>query len=181
MAGSSSAEKRLVLVTMGMDHHPFQRLVDWSDAWLDTAAPDVEGLIQCGPARCPHPERSIDFLDFPELEARIAAARVIACHAGPGSIMMARWIGHRPVVVPRLAELGEVVDNHQVTFARQLAAQGEVLLAESEAAFREAMDSALAGPGPARSGADPLAMSEPIRKFDELVAEIVRTPRARAR
>ena len=94
---------------------------------------------------------------------------------------MARWIGHRPVVVPRLAELGEVVDNHQVTFARQLAAQGEVLLAESEAAFREAMDTALAGPGPIRSSADPLAMSEPIRRFDELVAKIIRTPRAGTR
>ena len=133
------------------------------------------------PISTAHPERSVDFLDFPELEARMASARVIACHAGPGSIMMARWIGHRPVVVPRLAELGEVVDNHQVTFARQLAAQGEVLLAESEAAFREAMDTALASAGPARSSADPLAMSEPIRRFDELIADLVRTPRARAR
>jgi len=181
LAGSSSTGKRHVLVTMGMDHHPFQRLVDWSDGWLDAAPSDVEGLIQCGPARTAHPERSVDFLDFPELEARMASARVIACHAGPGSIMMARWIGHRPVVVPRLAELGEVVDNHQVTFARQLAAQGEVLRAESEAAFREAMDTALASAGPARSSADPLAMSEPIRRFDELIADLVRTPRARAR
>lgn len=170
-----------MLVTMGMDHHPFQRLVDWSDAWLQDAPSDVEGLIQCGPARCPHPERSVDFLDFPELEARMAGARAIACHAGPGSIMMARWVGHRPVVVPRLAELGEVVDNHQVTFARQLAAQGEVLLAETEADFRAAMDTALASPAPVGSSADPLAMSEPIRRFDELVAELVRAPRGGGR
>ena len=181
MAGSSSSPRRLVLVTMGMDHHPFQRLVDWSDAWLDAAPADVEGLIQCGPAHSSDPGRSVDFLDFPDLEARMAGARVIACHAGPGSIMMARWVGHRPVVVPRLAELGEVVDNHQVTFARQLASQGEVLLAESEAAFREAMDAALASPGPIHAGADPLAMSEPLRRFDELVGELVRTTRARAR
>jgi len=166
---------------MGMDHHPFQRLVDWSDGWLETAPSDVQGLIQCGPARCPHPDRSVGFLDFPDLEARMAAAHLVACHAGPGSIMMARWIGHRPVVVPRLAELGEVVDNHHVTFARQLAEQGEILLAESEASFREAMDIALASPGPVRPGADPLAMSEPLRRFDELVGELVRRPRARAR
>ncbi len=170
-----------MLVTMGMDHHPFQRLVDWSDAWLDGPPAEVEGPIPFGPGPRAHPEPYHRLLQFPELEARMAAARVIACHAGPGSIMMARWIGHRPVVVPRLAELGEVVDNHQVTFARQLAAQGEILLAESEAAFREAMDAALASPDRVRSDADPLAMSEPLRRFDQLVGELVRSPRARAR
>ena len=97
MAGSSSTGKRHVLVTMGMDHHPFQRLVDWSDGWLDAAPSDVEGLIQCGPARTAHPERSVDFLDFPELEARMASARVIACHAGPGP--RSPCPAHRPPVL----------------------------------------------------------------------------------
>ena len=176
-AKGGPARKPFVLVTMGMDHHPFQRLVDWVDRWLAAgAAQRVECLIQCGPARSTHVD-SVDFLEYPELESAMARAAVIVCHAGPGSIMMARWVGHRPVVVPRLAELGEVVDNHQVTFARQLAGQGEVLLAETEERFREAAETSLAEPRPPRTDLRSLEMTEPLRRFDRLIRELVPHPR----
>ena len=57
-------------------------------------------------------------------------ARVVVSHAGVGSIMLALMAGRRPVVVPRIAALGEAVDDHQVPLARRLDAAGLVRLVE---------------------------------------------------
>ena len=57
-------------------------------------------------------------------------ARVVVCHAGVGSIMLARRCGKRPIVVPRRLHLGEAVDDHQLPIARRLHANGVVTLLE---------------------------------------------------
>ena len=51
-------------------------------------------------------------------------------HAGVGSIMVSLANGKRPVVMARLTELGEHVDDHQLELARRLEAGGLVALAE---------------------------------------------------
>lgn len=50
-----------VLVSVGSDHHPFQRLVDWSDAWA-IHRPDVHVVVQYGTARAPEHTEAHDFL-----------------------------------------------------------------------------------------------------------------------
>ena len=173
--------KPFVLVTMGMEHHPFDRLVRWVDGWLATdAGARVECLIQSGPAAPPSHAESVDFLEYRDLEDALARAAIVVCHAGPGSIMMAKWLGHRPIVVPRLARFGEVVDDHQVTFGRQLASEGDVVIAESEASLAAALDEAVAGPPPPRSQGPSLPMTEAVARLAELVEGLVSTSRRRA-
>ena len=65
-----------------------------------------------------------DYLSFDELAEYARDARVFVCHAGVGSIVLARRFGHRPIVVPRRHHLGEHVDDHQLSLARRLAAPG---------------------------------------------------------
>ena len=55
---------------------------------------------------------------------------MVVCHAGVGSIMLARRCGKRPIVVPRRLHLGEAVDDHQLPIARRLHASGVVTLLE---------------------------------------------------
>ncbi|HEV7862459.1 MAG TPA: hypothetical protein VGR20_07150, partial [Acidimicrobiia bacterium] len=48
----------LVFVTVGTDHHPFDRLCNWADAWVTEARhPEVPWFVQSGtsqpPARAP--------------------------------------------------------------------------------------------------------------------------------
>jgi UDP-N-acetylglucosamine transferase subunit ALG13 len=119
----------MILVTTGTNEQPFDRLV--------RAAADLsrreEAFVQYGASREPHgPGEWVEFLGFDELADRMREARVVVCHAGVGSIMLARKCGHRPVVVPRRVGLGEAVDDHQLQMGRRLHASGLVTLVEDE-------------------------------------------------
>ena len=59
-----------------------------------------------------------------ELEAAIAGADLVVTHAGTGSSLTALTAGRFPVLVPRRAGAGEIGDDHQDVFARELDRRG---------------------------------------------------------
>ena len=90
---------------------------------------------------------------------------MFVCHAGVGSIMMARrQFGHRPIVVPRRHHLGERVDDHQLSLARRLGRAGVVTLVEDESTL-----AAVAGAQP--RGAEP-EQSDGLTGASELSADV---------
>lgn len=114
-----------ILITVGTDHHPFQRLVGWAD---DYAArhPEHEVFIQYGSARAPtHGERS-PLLDHAQLLTEISRADAVVCHGGPATITDIRRSGLLPICVPRDPNRGEHVDEHQLRFATRIADAGIV-------------------------------------------------------
>ncbi|WCO68560.1 glycosyltransferase [Iamia majanohamensis] len=135
-----------VVVTLGTDHHPFARLVAWVDAWAG-AHPDRTCVVQHGTAPPPTHAEGHAVLDPAVIPGLMARARVVVGHAGPGTVLDARAAGRLPVVVPRLAAQGEVVDDHQVTFGRWMAARGQALCVEDEDALHRHLDAAVADPG----------------------------------
>ena len=72
------------------------------------------------------------FVDAQEFHRRVVEASVVVAHAGMGSILAALELGKPIVVMPRLAELGEHRNGHQMATARQLLAQGRVHVAFDE-------------------------------------------------
>ena len=129
----------MIVATLGTNEQPFDRLVR-AIAQLEPGEPMV---VQYGSSQEPHGHgRWVDFLPFDELAENMRAARIVICHAGVGSIMLARRCGKRPIVVPRRLDLGEAVDDHQLALARRLHAAALVRLVEDEhdlaAAVREA-------------------------------------------
>ncbi len=58
-------------------------------------------------------------MSFPEMLAKFASADVVVTHAGVRSILLATNAGHVPIVVPRLKDLGEHVDDHQMDLIRE--------------------------------------------------------------
>ena len=80
------------------------------------------------------------------MHAAVRDAAAVVCHGGPGTIMLAVHEGRRPVVVPRTRSLGEHVDDHQVAFARRIASEGAIRLAETEEQFSSLLDEALERP-----------------------------------
>lgn len=70
------------------------------------------------------------FLSPAEFAKQIQNAQVLILHAGAGSVLHAVRAQRIPVILPRLARHGEHVNDHQLVFARQLAAAGRVELAE---------------------------------------------------
>jgi UDP-N-acetylglucosamine transferase subunit ALG13 len=167
----------LVFVTVGTDHHPFDRLVGWIDDWLASGAKErVRCLIQTGTSKPPEQTEFDQYFGYQQMETFLAEASVVVCHGGPGTVMMSRWAGKRPIVVPRRHDLGEHVDDHQVAFARRIAAEGEIALAEDAAALKAHLVQALAGEGAldVQSQED---QGEAVAEFERLVDELMSSRR----
>jgi UDP-N-acetylglucosamine transferase subunit ALG13 len=129
----------MILVTVGTNEQPFDRLVR-AAAELDVGEPL---FVQHGSSGVPHGHGTwVDFLSYEELSEQVACARAVVCHAGVGSIMLARRHGLCPFVVPRRLHLGEAVDDHQLSLARRLDAAGVVRLVEDEREIASALAAA---------------------------------------
>jgi UDP-N-acetylglucosamine transferase subunit ALG13 len=152
----------MIVVTVGTHEQPFDRLV--------RAVAELEGdeplVVQYGSSQEPHGRGEwVDYLSFDELAALAAKARVFVCHAGVGSIVLARRFGHRPIIVPRRQRFGEHVDDHQLTLARRLDASGMVTLIEDDGELAGAIRAPRAVPSADRAGAlrGPEALSADVR------------------
>jgi UDP-N-acetylglucosamine transferase subunit ALG13 len=114
----------MIFVTVGTHQQPFLRLV----AALATL-PSEELVVQHGPAPAPTGvARAVPFMAFPEMLANFRRADVVVTHAGVGSILLATNAGHTPIVVPRLKERGEHVDDHQVHLINELERDNRVIV-----------------------------------------------------
>jgi UDP-N-acetylglucosamine transferase subunit ALG13 len=175
ISASASDPKPLILVTVGMDHHPFDRLVRWMDSWLEAGGGErARCLVQSGTATPPRRAEWKDYLTQEELEAAMQQAAVVVCHGGPGTISSCRRLGLVPIVVPRRGRLREAVDGHQVRCARRTAALGHVRLSETEERFRELLDRVLVEPGAFRSS--PSGETDAaVRRFEEAVERLARS------
>lgn len=151
----------MIVVTIGTNEQPFDRLVAAAAA-LEV---DERLVVQYGSSSVTSgPGEWVDFLGFDELGALMREARVVVCHAGVGSIMLARQCGRRPVVVPRRLDRDEAVDDHQVPLARRLAGSGLVTLVEDERELQAVVTSAAADA--------PVAATQSLPGVADLVAEL---------
>ena len=117
----------MILVTTGTNGVAFDRLLRAVDA-IETEEPMV---VQHGPSSLrPRRATCVDYVSFDELVELVREARLVVSHGGVGSILVALTNEKRPLVVPRLARFGEVVDDHQLELARKLAGVGLVTLGE---------------------------------------------------
>lgn len=123
-----SATGYSVLVTLGTERFPFPRAL----ATLSDVGDAVEVSWQTGhtPVDVPLSGKHHQWWSAQELAAAARASDVVVTHAGVGSILMALRAGRCPVLLPRFADLGEHIDNHQVELARQLGDRGLAVVAE---------------------------------------------------
>ena len=121
-----------IVVSLGTDHHRFDRLVDWLDEWLQATPHPPTCLVQHGASRVPSFAQGVPRMPREELLELYRHARVVVVQGGPGSILDAREVGKLPIAVPRRPELHEVVDGHQIEFTRTMAAHGEAVMEESK-------------------------------------------------
>ncbi|MDX6439999.1 MAG: hypothetical protein QOF45_2582 [Gaiellaceae bacterium] len=127
----------MIFVTVGTNEAPFDRLLQA----FDQVKREEQIVIQCGASSIrPAGADCVDFISFADLVEHVQAARVVVTHAGVGSVAVALANGKRPIVVPRLAEFGEAVDDHQVAFGRRFAAGGQVRLLEDLAVLPAALE-----------------------------------------
>jgi UDP-N-acetylglucosamine transferase subunit ALG13 len=164
----------LVFVTVGTDHHPFDRLISWVDGWL--AVGDrrrARCVVQCGTSRPPSVAEWTDYLAFEELQSMIGRAAAVVTHGGPATIMECRRQGIIPLVVPREARLGEHVDDHQTRFAWRVAEQGGIRLVADRGTLWRLLDEGLADGGAFRGPPGVIRVQETVERFSRLVDALV--------
>ncbi|QRZ61179.1 glycosyltransferase [Rothia sp. ZJ932] len=161
-----------LVVSVGTDYHHFDRLVGWVDAYLKKH-PELTCLFQHGFTAPPRVAEGVERMPRAELLKFYAKAKVVVVQGGPGSILDAREVGAIPVAVPRVAELDEVVDNHQIEFSKMMDEYGEAHLVESAEALEKILDQALEDPklvqGEVRLPQRDVASDNLTRALDEMV------------
>lgn len=121
---------RRVVATLGTERYPFVRAL----AMIREAIPaTAELLFQTG--HTPVDDRDASYrqwVPYDELTRAVAQADVYISHAGVGSVLSGLRAGKHPLVIPRRADLGEHVDDHQLELARILHERGLVTVAPRE-------------------------------------------------
>jgi UDP-N-acetylglucosamine transferase subunit ALG13 len=174
-------DRPLVFVTVGTDHHPYDRLMNWTDEWLEAGGAErAHVFVQYGTSAPPKIAYARDYLPHPQMQAAIAKATAVVCHGGPSTIMEMRYKGLVPIVAPRNSALGEHVDDHQIRFARRIAQLGTIRLVETREDLFGLLDLAIASPAAFRATNDNTEIAASVHRFEELVDELLRaTPRPR--
>jgi UDP-N-acetylglucosamine transferase subunit ALG13 len=164
----------LVVVTVGTDHHRFDRVLRWVERWYVRQDVPVQVLAQTGTADPPARFPSRRYLAPGELESVVGRATAVVTHGGPATVMGVRDLGLLPVVVPREATHGEHIDDHQERFARWLAERQQIALATTEPALHHLLDAALVDPASFRlcpDGGGSLAVA--VERFGILVDSLL--------
>lgn len=142
-----------IVVSVGTDHHPFNRLVEWVDWTLETWPSGLvpRCLVQHGASRAPRIADGVLRMPRDELLEYYRQADVVVVQGGPGSILDAREVGRIPLVVARKPELGEVVDDHQAEFSKVMASRGDAILVDNQSDFFREFSRMMSEPGAYRT------------------------------
>jgi UDP-N-acetylglucosamine transferase subunit ALG13 len=178
--GTGDALPPLVLVTVGTDHHRFDRLMQWVERWIAFGGGEsVRCVVQHGSSTPPAGAECHRLLPNARLNLLMESAAAVVAHGGPGTIMSARAAGVVPIVVPRSPQHLEHVDDHQVLFSRRLAAEGRIVVAEDEADLGVLLDRALGGDAFFRCEPGDDGVAATVDRFGRLVEHAVTLPRRR--
>jgi UDP-N-acetylglucosamine transferase subunit ALG13 len=121
----------LIFVTVG-SVDPFDRLIRTMDEWA-AAQGRSDVFAQIGKSSyAPKHIQYVHFLTPVEFRERIRGARLIVAHAGTGSIIAALEAGIPIIVMPKLANLGEHRNEHQVATAKRFGQKQGIIVANDE-------------------------------------------------
>lgn len=116
----------MILVTVGTHVRGFERLIKKMDDIAGNI--DEEVIIQIGnTAYKPLHAKYFTFKNYQEMEQLFKEARVIICHGGAGTILLALKHGKTVISVPRLKEYNEVLVDHQLDLVYTLANEKRII------------------------------------------------------
>ena len=114
----------MILVTLGTQREPFERLLKYID---DSKIKD-EIIVQSGHTKYKSNKMKIfDFVSYSDMQEYIKKADLIITHAGTGSILMPLKENKKIIACPRLAKFKEHVDDHQTQIASLFSEEGYIL------------------------------------------------------
>jgi len=158
----------MILVSVGTHYLPFDRLLDWINVLLSQKIIKEKIVVQSGSSKAKvYKAKQEAYFDFNEFIGLVKKARIIIAQAGPATIYQSVFYGgKKPVVVPKLKKYKEHVSNHQLYFAKKLARENKILLAENIDELADRIKNYKAG-NLMRSFSNVKTLSQKLSKFLE--------------
>jgi len=164
----------VVLVTVGNATQPFSRLLEAVDRLIGEGVFNhAPVLIQCGHAggfQARHCEQR-DFLAMDEFVGALRQAELVIAHGGAGTLFHLLQAGKVPIVMPRRAQYGEHVDDHQYELVQALSEEGRVIPAYEAVDLPAAIEQARQWNGRAERAPAPTIQRLVAEAIEELLSE----------
>lgn len=110
----------MIFITLGSQKFQFNRLLQAVDELIDKGVIEEEVFAQIGYSDYkPNNYAYKEFLDRDEFAAQEGKCEILITHGGTGAIIGAVKKGKKVIAVPRLAQYGEHVDDHQLQLIAQ--------------------------------------------------------------
>lgn len=110
----------MIFITMGSQKFQFNRLLKSIDELIETGVVSDKVFAQIGYSDYkPKCYEYKEFLDRDEFAAEMDKAEIVITHGGTGAIIGAVKKGKKVIAVPRRAQYGEHVDDHQLQLVGQ--------------------------------------------------------------
>jgi UDP-N-acetylglucosamine transferase subunit ALG13 len=140
----------MIFLTVGTIKFPFDRLLKAVDETLIKMKLKEELIAQSGTTlyQFGYPETKVfKEIPFNKMLSYFRKARVVITHGGPATIfLILKNSKNKPLVIPRLSEFKEHVNNHQEIFVKSLSQKGIIKAVLSPEDIREEMSSYLKKP-----------------------------------
>ncbi len=115
----------MILVTVGTEKFPFDRLMTWISILVRQDWMTEKVIVQYGSCIfVPSGVEAHKLLPASEFKELAMSANLVIGHCGEGTLSLAEKINAPYILVPRTADLKEHVDNHQLELANELAKTG---------------------------------------------------------
>ncbi len=118
----------MILITVGTEKFPFNRLMQWLESLIDSKFIDLEKeevVIQYGSCTIlPQGTTCHSLLPETDFKKLLQAARLIIAHCGEGTLDIIAATNKPFILIPRSHQFGEHVDDHQIELAEMLGESG---------------------------------------------------------
>lgn len=118
----------MIFVALGTHERPFYRLVKEIDSLSENLK--EKAVVQLGFTDYVFVSKNIKcykYLTPQQFEKNLKKCSIFITHAGAGSIMSGIRLKKPVIVVPRLKEFNEHVDNHQLQITKKMQEHGTIL------------------------------------------------------
>lgn len=118
----------MILVTLGTQDKPFERLIKAVEKQIDNGNIVDEVIVQSGSTRYKSNKmKIIDYIPIDEFDDIIKKANLIITHAGVGSIITGLKNNKKVIAAARLKIYGEHVNDHQKQILDNFSDNGYIL------------------------------------------------------
>lgn len=119
----------MILVTLGTIPYPFGRAIEWLNTLLQNSVIEEPVFVQHGVSNIDvlrgNPQLTLQALvEATEFIELVDKASLVISHAGQGSTRLLASRGAKFILIPRLKQYGEHVDDHQHMFCQAVDALG---------------------------------------------------------